>query len=219
MNRASDWLILQLADSAFPVGGFAHSGGLEAAVQHGQIDGIESLCQFLREGLWQTGHASLPLVAAVHDDRSRLRELDALCDAFLTSAVANRASRTQGRAFLSTCERVFDEALSKVLRKESRYLHHAPCFGAVLSCLRVPREETLRLFLFLTLRGLLSAAVRLGQIGPQQAQKLQLQMEPTLESVYARCLNLAAEEIAQTAPLVDLFQSTHDRLYSRLFIS
>jgi urease accessory protein len=32
-----DWLLWQLADSAFPTGGFAHSGGLEAAWQHGEI--------------------------------------------------------------------------------------------------------------------------------------------------------------------------------------
>ena len=31
------WMVLQLADSAFPTGGFAHSAGLEAAAQAGEI--------------------------------------------------------------------------------------------------------------------------------------------------------------------------------------
>ena len=43
----SPFLLLQLADSAFPTGGFAHSGGLEAAYQLGEIDGPEGLAKRL----------------------------------------------------------------------------------------------------------------------------------------------------------------------------
>ncbi|MDB5296990.1 MAG: putative urease accessory protein UreF, partial [Phycisphaerales bacterium] len=36
-TAAADWLLWQLVDSAFPTGGFAHSGGVEAAWQHGRL--------------------------------------------------------------------------------------------------------------------------------------------------------------------------------------
>ena len=36
----SDWLTWQVVDSAFPTGAFAHSYGLEAAWQQGEVDGI-----------------------------------------------------------------------------------------------------------------------------------------------------------------------------------
>src|SRR5450432_522762 len=48
-----DWLLWQLADSAFPTGGFAHSGGLEAAWQHGEIRGAEDLASFLEAYMCQ----------------------------------------------------------------------------------------------------------------------------------------------------------------------
>src|SRR3982751_5356473 len=100
-------LILQLSDSAFPTGGFAHSGGLEAAWQCGEVRDGEALGRFLRDALWQAGRGVLPLSSAAHEDPARLAELDARCHAFLTNVVSRRASTVQGRAFLATCARTW----------------------------------------------------------------------------------------------------------------
>ena len=56
----------QLADSAFPTGGFAHSWGLEAAWQAGELD-AGSLPPLLRQLLWQTAYGTLPIVTAAYD--------------------------------------------------------------------------------------------------------------------------------------------------------
>lgn len=219
------WLVWQLGDSAFPVGGFAHSAGLEAAVQLGEVEDEAQLRRFLRDALWQAGHGSLPLVGAAHDDPQRLAELDALCDAFLTGAVANRASRTQGRALLSTCSRAFAgaaaqlDSLSARCRALGLCMHQTPLWGVITSVLGVDRQDAEQLFLHLTLRSLLSAAIRLGLLGPLQAQHEQFQLSATLQEVQTRCSQIAAEDVVQTAPLIELFQSAHDRLYSRLFLS
>ena len=203
------WLLLQLADSAFPSGGFAHSFGLEAAAQAGEA---RDLRRFVEESLWQCGHGALPLVNAAWREPQRLGELDVRADSFLVNHVANRASRTQGRALHSTCSRVFAGIPPPPPR-----MHLAPLWGAIFRALGLPQDDARRLLLWSTARGVLSAAVRLGLAGTHEAQSMLAQLGPKLDEVHAACADL--QDLAQTAPLLDLLQGTHDRLYSRLFQS
>jgi urease accessory protein len=214
-----DWLLWQLADSAFPTGGFAHSGGLEAAWQHGATRNSAELVSFLEASLEQLGRGSLPFVTAAHDGPEDAGELDRLCECFLANHVANRASRLQGRSFLASCGRIFPAQGIAWMAESFPLGHFAPVFGAVTRALGVSRPGAARLFFFQHLRGLVAAAVRLGIIGPMEAQSLQHQLAPRAQSILRQCENLAVAEIAQTSPLVELWQGTQDRLYSRLFQS
>ena len=214
-------LLWQLIDSAFPSGSFAHSWGLEAAYQAGEIDAEVALRRFLRDNLWQTGHAVLPLVTAAHQDPASFAALDAICDAFLTNAVANRASRQQGRAFVSACARVWPSPALAALDARARGAcgHYAPAAGAALRTLDLPIGDAQQLILFNASRGVLTAAVRLGIVGPYRAQQLQHECSAAITEVLSACASLDVSDLTQTAPIADLLHSTHDRLYSRLFQS
>ena len=216
----NSWLVWQLADSAFPSGGFAHSSGLEAAWQMGEVPHRAALRRFLRDAVAQAGRSGLPLVNTVHRDPGRLRDMDALCDAFLTTTVANRASRIQGRSLLSTCVRVWGNRMT-ALEHEARSLcvHYAPVYGAALRALDIPLATTQCLFLYLAARGILAASVRLGIVGAFVAQQLQHECAADFDETLDRCRDLDDADLAQTAPLLDLYHSAHDRLYSRLFQS
>jgi len=102
----SNWLLWQLADSAFPAGGFAHSLGLEAAWQQGEIT-AGSLPRFVEDAIAHAAQGALPFVAAAHEAPDNLRDVDTRCEVFIRNPVANRASRVQGRAWLGTVERSF----------------------------------------------------------------------------------------------------------------
>lgn len=211
----------QLIDSAFPSGSFAHSWGLEAAYQAGEVPGEGALRRFLVDTLVQVGHAVLPLVSAGYRDPDRLEELDAIADAFLTNAVANRASRLQGKALATACVRIWPTERMQAVESRVRRLcgHQAPVMGVVLRVLELPQDTAQRMTLFLTGRGVLAAAVRLGIVGPYRAQRLQHDSAADIEAVLARCHALDESSLAQSAPVLDLLQSAHDRLYSRLFQS
>lgn len=218
-----NYLLWQLADSAFPAGGFAHSGGLEASVHHRHVRDAAELHVFAKHALLQAGRSALPLVRAAYRAPDSLAALDQLSDAFLSNPVANRASCAQGRAFLTSATRSFPSAplaqIEEQVDRDRLAGHFAPLFGAVVERLRIELIDSQRLFLYLAARGLGSAAVRLGLIGAYQAQQLQHALSREIDRIIARCADLDALDIIHTAPLIDLFQGTHDRLYSRLFQS
>jgi len=227
-------LLWQLADSAFPTGGFAHSAGLEAAWQHGEVRNRSEFREWLAVSLNQATHAALPLVNTAHAEPERLEELDRLCDAFTSNHVANRASRLQGRALLVAVGRIFPEqALENtstsnghrpLKRPEGRapsppFAHLSPVFGAVTSSLGISKDEAIRLFVFTHLRSVIAAAVRLNIVGPMEGQAIQFQLSEKAEGIALHGATLTLDDLAQTTPLLDLWQGAQDRLYSRLFQS
>ena len=220
-QAAADWLVLQLADSAFPTGGFAHSNGLEAAWQQGEISSPEELVGFVQSHLAQTGRAALPFVNEAFHEQRPFADLDLLCDVFLSNHVANRSSRAQGQAFLLAATHAFESSRLRGLRSdvlnEKLPGHLAPVFGAVLRMLNLGHAACLRLFLFMNLRTLMASAVRLGIIGPMIAQSSQWRLSQYAEQIALRCASLGLAEAAQTSPLLDILHGAHDRLYSRLF--
>lgn len=219
--QAQHLLAWQVVDSAFPTGGFAHSGGLEAAWQGGEIPGLAALETFAVAVLEQTGRGTLPLLNVVYGEPSRFDELDALADVFLTNPVANRASRAQGRALAATAARIWpDQPVSAVAaRVEAGIGHQGPVMGAVFAALHLPLGVAQQVCLYGAVRGVLSAAVRLGIAGSYESQRLQHDLGPSIAAVADRARNFDEHDLAQTAPIVDVLQAAHDRLYSRLFQS
>jgi urease accessory protein len=221
--QQNDWLLWQLADSAFPTGGFAHSAGLESAWQHGEVRNSADLAAFIDASLRQFGHGSLPFMTAAHERPDDFVEIDRLCECFTSNHVANRASRLQGKALLTSAERIFAtpelQHLRQTIDLETSPAHLSPVFGVMAHSFKIGRQTAARLFFFLHLRGLISSAVRLGIVGPLEAQGLLYRFGTKAEEQLAVYLRLSLDDIAQTSPLLELRQGAQDRLYSRLFQS
>lgn len=215
----SDWLAWQVIDSAFPTGGFVHSFGLEAAWQHGEVVGVDGLQRFLKASVLQAGHATLPLLNAGYRRPDDVGALDRLADVFLVNVVANRASRVQGRTLVATVGRVWPSHEMETLRRGAAFSHVAPVSGVTFRVLGLPLPTAQRMALYSVSRGVLTAAVRLGIVGSYEAQVLQHAAAPWMEQVASRCGDFDVDDLAQTAPVIDILQGCHDRLYSRLFQS
>jgi urease accessory protein len=219
-------LTWQLIDSAFPAGGMSHSAGLEATWQAGEIASTDDVAAFAQVSVSQHGCAMTPFVVAGYEASTAKSEIafedvDARCDAFLTNHVTNRASRAQGRAMLSAVRRSIGGESVIALERVARDLpcHLAPVTGAVGAVVGLPNASVVRWFLFASSRAVMSAAVRMGRVGPFEAQAIQYGLRGHIERVAATCETLPIDDACATAPLADVAAAMQDRLYSRLFVS
>ena len=217
-------MIWQLADSGFPGGGFAHSSGLEAAVQSGLITDEASLADAVLLIAHQTAGAALPAVYSVIRQPDAFAKADRRVDAAMLNQVARRASVAQGQALLTAAGNIFNDLPDLLtwideVRRLSLPKHLAPVFGRLTGELGLTCPEAGRLMLFMSARSAMSAAVRLGACGAMQSQRLLRGLAEPCDEIVERSLEWGLDDIHQAAPLLDLLQSGQDRLYSRLFQS
>lgn len=212
------WLpaALQLADSALPTGGFAHSGGLEAAYQLGAVaKGDEASLVAYAEAA-AVAHVRLyaPFAkAAAHEDAD-LAALDARLERLLAAqAPARLASRRQAAALRRVrASLVGDDSYAAS--------HGAVAFGALARALGLPAEAAAVVFAHAATRDAVSAAVRLGIVGPLTAIRLQAAIVRTqVDYLLGVFDTLDPAAAATTAPLLDAVQTAHELLDMRLFQS
>lgn len=225
-ESTTTWILLQIADSAFPTGGFSHSFGFESATKHGFVTEYNGFKGFLLSCLQNAASFSLPFVNESHKNYQtvdRIKELDGMVQAYLSNHVANRASIRQGNSLLDTACKTFGyqelKNLQVQLENKGIFGHFAVMFGFMCGLLNLSVIQTQQLFLFSTLRTVIASAVRLGNIGPLQAQSIQFEMQKTAEEIRKKFEISTVEEATTTAPVTDFLQGAHDNLFSKLFYS
>jgi urease accessory protein len=220
--------LLHLCDSLFPLGSFAHSDGLEAAVQTGAISDADDLAPWLTACLEESiGRCDGPAIAsawsAFHEEQwDRLISLDADLIAMRPAAAGRAATGGMGRRLLKTWQATHGQPRLQQLVDLSDRGALVPslpvAFAVVSASAGIAQRNAIEGYAYTRLAASVSAAMRLiaiGQIGAHTSLARILERVPAIVDDLLR-RDAPPESFT---PMLDIAAMTHRSLHSRLFRS
>lgn len=219
---AAYWM--QLHDSAFPAGRLVHSHGLEEWLAgHPEADATTLEATVL--GYLVHGHAPLDATITAHawqlsDDPDGLAELDELTASYKLYGNARTASTAIGRQLATTATEIGmierDPYIAGVI-SGAHPGHSAVIDGVVQARLGISQQLAVLGSLQSMMASLLSAAVRLGRLGPLQSQRIQLRGAELTVQLSKEACKRPLDELSSTTPALEISGMRHEERTARLF--
>jgi urease accessory protein len=210
--------LLLLTDSRFPAGGYAHSGGLEPAVEAGLE--VEEVPAFLAGRLRGVAapEAALAVAAGRARDLDALLALDDEAQARCPSPPLRLASSRLGAQLLRSAATVWPDPLVAAYREASRATPRPVAFGTVAAAAGLDALETARAYLYEDAMTVTVAAVRLLPVDAATTARWLLDAEPLLDELAGEAVD-ADEPPGSFAPALELASLAHAAREGRLFAS
>jgi urease accessory protein len=221
LYRLMAWL-----SPSYPVGAFAYSGGLEWAIEAGDVSDAASLQDWLGIVI-ADGGGFCDAVLFVHafratagQDDTVLRDAAELAAALAPSQERHLETTAQGAAFVAATRAAWPcAALDRFATIWDGPVAYPVAVAVAAAGHGVPLAPALAAFLHASAANLVSAGVRLVPLGQTDGQRTLAALEPAIHAAAARAITTGLDDIGGGAFRADLASMRHETQYTRLFRS
>lgn len=212
--------LMQLFDSQFPVGAFAHSSGVETyAALGGAVPELRQILQAQIELGWGRSELAAAYLAwrmagSEVDSKSDLDRLAQTLDALKVVPSVRDTSIGLGRRTLDLVRRLYPDAHFELARP-----HHALVVGATGRRLGVEARDLLLALGQSLAMGTLTAAIRCMPVSPAQAQEVLIEAHPRISLAVEHAMADPEGSLFTCTPALDIRSHQQAHLHTRLFQS
>ncbi len=220
--------LLQLSDSALPVGTFSFSNTLESAVEWGVVNDEVSLGQYCMEVVRSA--AFTDAVAALHahqaycdQDYTRIADADSMLLRTKLNDEARQMSQRMGRKLAELGAALTDDP---TLRRWLSDIHkgevaatYATTQGLMTALCGITREELFCSICYGAASIILGAALRCMRTSHIATQRILWNMAPRIEPLYIEASVCRLDQMNAFMPECDIMASLHEKGDKRLFMN
>ncbi len=223
----TDFLLLQINDALFPIGGYSHSYGLETYIQRNILKNEDDIRQYINNRLEYSIKSTELLGARLAYEKAadivKLKELDEILTASKSPKEIRLASVKLGSRFIKTLKgcgislkyNYFDDyAALKYTNK-----HHCTAYGVVCAAAGVEQATALSTYLYAQCSAMVTNCVKTVPLSQSAGQKILYESFALMERVVSEAMTMGEDELCLSAPAFDIRCMEHERLYSRLYMS
>jgi urease accessory protein len=230
--------LLIVADGRFPAGGYAHSSGLEQAIERGRVHDEDSLREFLAGNLATSARTSACFAAATcetwrrcdpsdrlaqFDRDASLIELGVEQSARIPSSALREASRAQGRQFLRAAAATWPSANLPRPSIVAGGVHLSMAQGLVAAAIDLDPQAAALMSGYSAVTSPAAAAVKLLGLDPFAVNRIIAQLGDQLAELVEEAGDLAgcahADLPCRSAPLLETGAELHAIRQPRMFAS
>ncbi len=202
--------LTQWFSPAFPIGSFAYSHGLEAAIAQRDVVDAASLADWLRTVLLSgAGRTDAILLAHAMASDADHTDLNDMAMALCSSRERWIETSEQGKAFTTT--------LNVVLGRSDPPAALPVAAGRVASTLTADAKDVLAIYLQAFVSNLVTIGVRYVPLGQTEGQRVLAELQSDIEAVAALASTADLDDIATSTFAADLAAMEHETQEVRLF--
>lgn len=212
----------QLISPSLPVGAYAYSGGLEAAIEAGWVSNEQQAREWIEDLLMHAlAHLDVPVFQRLYkraqkQDYAQFQYWNDYILASRESAELLQEDRHLGRALLRLIK---DLGIDSEVFRAGQHYSYVSLFAYASVEWKIPMLDALHGILWSWCENQVAAAIKLVPLGQTAGQQILGHLQQTIPSAVRSGLALDDAAIGFTLPGLGIASAHHESQYSRLFRS